>query len=331
MQTVDNGRSGPSRRAFVSLGIGAFAVAVTPRILRAGPRLYRRSVPVMGTVADIAVVHRDDATANAAIGAAIEALHRTESAMTWFRADSEVGRANAMAARDAVAVSSQTADVVSQSLRWAEATDGAFDPAIGKVVRTWDVTHRTEPPARRTTQRFAGRRLYRHVEVGTRQGRPALRFHDPDVALDLGGIGKGWGVDRATDALRDWGISDAIVNVGGDLRAIGCSADGDPWRVGIRSPDQPSRIRSTFDVHDQAVATSGDYEQAFLHQGRAYHHLLDPRTAEPRQARSHSITIAADLCVTADAAATALFGTADTDIVAAVQRIAPDAVIIDAG
>lgn len=331
MHNLDKGRGGPSRRTFLSLGIGAFAVAVTPRLLRTAPGLYRRTVPVMGTIADIAVVHTDADTANAAIAAAIDALRQTEAAMTWFRDDSEIGRANIMAAREAVIVSPLIAGVVAESLRWARASGGAFDPAIGRLVRAWDVTRRTEPPARALTQRFAGRHLYRQVEVGSHGGEPALRFHDADVALDLGGIGKGWGVDRATDTLRDRGIRDAIVNVGGDLRAIGASVDGDPWRIGVRSADRPHRIASTFEVRDRAVATSGDYEQVFTHGGRAYHHLLDPRTAEPRIVQKHSITVAADLCVTADAAATALFGTTDTDAVAAVQSIAPDAVIIDAG
>jgi thiamine biosynthesis lipoprotein len=228
-------------------------------------------------------------------------------------------------------VSPETAGVVAESLRWAEATDGAFDPAIGRLVRIWDVAHSAEPPAAAITQRFAGRSLYRHVEVGRSRQVHVVRFHDADIALDLGGIAKGHGVDRAVAALRERGIRDALVNVGGDLYALGTSADGDPWRVGIRSPARPGRISRSFDVQDRAVATSGDYEQAFVHEGRRYHHLLDPRTAEPRLVESHSITIAADLCVTADAAATALFGSTDAGTIAAINHIAPDAVIVDAG
>jgi thiamine biosynthesis lipoprotein len=325
------GPRGPSRRAFLALGAGAFAVAVTPRFLHAGPRLYRRTVPVMGTIADIGVVHTDEAAARTAIGAAIDALNATENAMTWFRLDSEIGRANAHAARDGVPVSRETAVVIAQSLRWAEATGGAFDPAIGRLVRIWDVANSTSPPDASITQRFAGRALYTQVEVGRSGQRDIVRFHDDDVALDLGGIAKGHGVDRAVAALRDRGIRDAIVNVGGDLYAMGTSTDGDPWRVGIRSAAEPDRITSSFEVRDRGVATSGDYEQAFVHEGRRYHHLLDPRTGEPRLVESHSITIAADLCVTADAAATALFGPTDAGAIAALDRIAPDALIVDAG
>jgi thiamine biosynthesis lipoprotein len=321
----------PSRREFIAVGIGAFAVAVSPRVFGRGPRLYRRTVPVMGTIADVGVVHRDPDAAHAAIDAAIEALHAAEDSLTWFRADSEIGRANEHAARDAVGVGERTASIVAESLRWADATSGAFDPAIGRLVRAWNVGERSAPPEASITQRFAGRALYRSVEVGTTAKGSVLRFHDADAALDLGGIAKGWGVDRAVSVLREHGIRNALVNAGGDLYAMGRSVDGDAWRVGIREPSDPRRFASTLDVSDRAIATSGDYEQAFVHDGRTYHHLIDPRTAEPRLVESHSITIAADRCATADAAATALFGKTDTETRDAVRRIAPDAVIVDLG
>jgi thiamine biosynthesis lipoprotein len=115
-------------------------------------------------------------------------------------------------------------------------------------------------------------------------------------------------VDQAVTVLRDWGITDALINVGGDLYAMGRSADGGPWRVGVRSPDRADRLVAAFDLEDAAVATSGDYLQYFEHAGRRYHHLLDPATAEPRVTAMRSITLQAPDCMTADAAATACFG-----------------------
>jgi FAD:protein FMN transferase len=82
--------------------------------------------------------------------------------------------------------------------------------------------------------------------------------------------------------LRGWGISGGLVNAGGDLYALGRSREGEPWRVGIRDPDDPARLMGVLDVEDEAVATSGDYEEFFEHGGRRYHHLLDPITAAPR-------------------------------------------------
>jgi thiamine biosynthesis lipoprotein len=140
-----------------------------------------------------------------------------------------------------------------------------------------------------------------------------VRLTDRDAAIDLGGIAKGYGVDRAADALRHQGIARGIVNVGGDLYAIGRSEDGDPWRVGIRSPTDPDGLMGTLEVADAAVATSGDYERFFEYRGRRFHHLLDPETAAPRVSAAHSVTVRAASCIDADAAATAVFGLDQTD------------------
>ena len=128
--------------------------------------------------------------------------------------------------------------------------------------------------------------------------------------MDLGGIAKGYGVDRAVAALRAHGIEHGLVNVGGDLYALGERPDGSAWRVGVRDARDPTRIERTLELSNAAVATSGDYEQFFDHAGRRYHHLLDPRTGEPIQTRTHSVTIVQPTCMQADAAATASFARA---------------------
>lgn len=321
----------PGRREFVALGAGAFAVALAPRVLRRGPQRIRRAVPMMGTIADIAVVHTDKRHANGAIDAALAALTEVERSMTRFRDDSDIGRANRLASRRAVPVSAGTVTVVATALDWADRTDGAFDPAVGRAVELWDVANRSRPPHRDAVVRLAGQRLHRAVELGTSAGRPVLLYHDNAVALDLGGIAKGYGVDRAVAVLRDWGIRDAIMNVGGDLYAMGESEDGDPWRVGIRSPDDPSRLIGSLDVRDRAVATSGDYQQFFDYDGRRYHHLIDPRTGEPRRNTTRTLTISADDCMTADVAATALFGRPAPALAADLRRLRPGASVLHVG
>lgn len=304
---------GPSRREFVALGIGAFVVATIPvGLRRRSDPLVRRTVPVMGTIADIAVQHSDRRYAQAAIDAAIEQLRFVDRTMTWFNDVSDVGRANRLAAAEAVPITAETAHVLEASLRWAEASEGAFDPCLGRTIALWDVGHRHAPPAAEQVASLAGRRLYRSLEVDRWRGSPVVRLHDPDAAIDLGGIAKGYGVDRAVEALRAYGIRNGLVNVGGDLYALGVSADGDAWTVGIQSPDDPQRLVETLEVEDAAVATSGDYVQYFQHRGRRYHHLLDPSTGEPNGSAMRSITIVSDTCLEADAAGTALFGMAES-------------------
>lgn len=298
----------PSRRQFVGLGIGAFVVAATPGVIRPKRSVVRRTVPLMGTIADIGVVHRDGRYAHRAIDAALAELRSVDRTMTRFSDASEVGRANLEAARRPVPVSGATAEVVAAALAWAGASEGAFDPTLGRAVELWDVGRRSAPPARNELQRFAGASLYRGLELDEWRGSPVIIYRDPSIGLDLGGIAKGYGVDRAVAALREWGITDALVNVGGDLYAMGVSEDGDPWEVGVRDPDDAGKLAARFTITDRAVATSGDYQQYFEHGGRRYHHLLDPRTGEPRRTRVRSVTVAADRCMTADAAGTAVFG-----------------------
>lgn len=303
-----SGRSFPSRRQFVALGIGALAVVTTPVMFRRRRQLVRRAVPVMGTIADIAVVHRDQRYAQTAIDAAIAELRNVDAAMTRFSDSSEVGLANAKAGSEPVRVSSGTALVVEEALRWAEASDGAFDPCLGRAMALWDVGNRAEPPPADQVRGLAGRYLYRSLELGQLAGGPAVLVGDPEAAIDLGGIAKGYGVDRAVDALRSYGIYNGLVNVGGDLYALGVSEDGDPWKVGIRDPDDPDGLVGTVEVSDRAVATSGDYIRYFQHAGRRFHHMLDPATGEPRRAAMRSVTVMADDCISADAAGTAIFG-----------------------
>jgi thiamine biosynthesis lipoprotein len=306
---IDSERGGLDRRQLLALGAGAFAWLAVPAAFHSPRRLVRRSVPLMGTIAEIGVVGRDETAAQRAIEAALGALRRVEAAMTRFHAGSDVGRANLAAAGVAVPVSEETAEVVAAALRWAGATCGRFDPCLERATALWDTGTRSEPPPAERLARLRGRQLHRALELERPAGgAPRVRLHLSEAGLDLGGIAKGFGVDRAVEALRAQGVEDALVNVGGDLYALGRSPDGDRWAVGVRSPADPERLATTLEASDLAIATSGDYFRFFTHGGTRYHHLLDPVTAAPRPSRRHSATVAAASCLGADAGATAVFG-----------------------
>ena len=321
----------PSRRQFLSLGVGAFVIAAVPLARAQRRQLIRRSIPVMGTVAELAVVHREPHFAHGALDAAVAELRRVEALMTRFQPTSDVGRVNAAAHGHPTGIDLETATVLAAALEWAAATEGGFDPSLGRATELWDIGHRAVPPAADHIERWAKRDLYRTIELGRRAYGPVVVRHDDDAALDLGGIAKGYAVDRAVAALRDWGITDGLVNVGGDLYALGRSADGDLWEVGVRSPADPARLVAEFRIEERAVATSGDYFRYFDHRGRRYHHLLDPCTGEPRRTQTHSFTVAADDCMNADAAATALFGAEPAATRRILGSVAPDAAILHRG
>ena len=317
-----------SRRDFIGFSIGAFVVASVPLARRQPVGVIRRSVPVMGTVAQFAVVHRDPAYAHAAIDAAVAELQWVERTMTRFTDTSDIGRANLLAARDAVIVDVETARVVEEGLRWANALDGRYDPAAGAIVKLWDVKNRHEPPADDRVAELRGRRFHRGVEVGRFGGATALRYHGDDAQLDLGSVAKGFAVDRAADVLRRWGIDKAIVVAGGDIYALGSAPDGEPWTIGIQSPDDERAIAGTLLLENQAVATSGTYRQFFRHRGHRYHHIMDPATAAPFETPMRSLTIVADSVMQADAATTALFGMSEPDIRRELGRNLPGAQLV---
>jgi len=298
----------PNRRDFLALGVGALAVATLPRALRRPDRLVRRQIPVMGTVAEIAVRHPDEAWAQRAMDAAFAELRRVDAAMSRFRTDSDVGRLNAAAGRETVPVSEATAEVLAAGVRWAEVSHGLFDPCLGRACELWHVGTRSAPPSDAELA-VAGRgNHFRELELDRGGSVPRAALATSHAAVDLGGIAKGYGVDLAAQALRDQGIFHALVNAGGDLVAMGVDGEGDPWKVGVRSPDRLERMVEVLEVSDRAVATSGNYLQSFTFGGRRYHHILNPVSGEPRVTAMRSLTIEAATCTDADAAATALFG-----------------------
>jgi len=154
---------------------------------------------------------------------------------------------------------------------------------------------------------------------------------NPAVVLDFGGFAKGYGVDRVIEHLRELGVRDAIVNAGGDLRAIG-DKGGRPWQVGIRDPRAPGVLARLAVSGDESVFTSGDYERFFEYQGRRYHHILDPRTGYPARGLV-SVTVVTREGALADAAATALMvaGPEDWPRVARAMGVDQVMVVTEAG
>ena len=322
--------SGSTRRKFIALGVGAFVVgSVAPRGLFAKRRLIRRTVPVMGTIAEVGIVASDEGRAQQAIDAALDELYKVNRTMSRFTDLSDIGRANATAHNGPVTVGPETALVVGEALRWSEGVAGRWDPGVGRICALWDVKHRTEPPAADRVAELAERKFYQQIEVGRRAGQPMLYFHSQDVRVDLGGIAKGYAVDRAIEAIRRFGFKDAIVNAGGDLFAMGKSERGDDWEVGIQDPNNPGRISRTFPLSDRAVATSGTYIQFFDFGGRRYHHIMDPITAAPRVTSIHSLSVTAPSCMAADVACGTVYGLPTTDANRILARLAADTRVID--
>lgn len=183
---------------------------------------------------------------------------------------------------------------------------GLFNPAIGQLVKLWGFDQselkQSAPPSDDAIQKvLAASPKMTDLSVN----EFTLTNRNPSVLLDFGAFAKGRGIDMVTEHIKELGVHNAIVNAGGDLRAIG-SKHGQPWTIGIRDPRGTGVIASVKVQGDESVFTSGDYERFFEHQGKRYHHIIDPRTGYPATGSS-SITVMHQSAALADAAATALF------------------------
>ena len=184
-----------------------------------------------------------------------------------------------------------------------ELSEGGFDITIGPLTELWrKAREKNTPPSIKDVKEKFGLVYFKNIETD-QEGKVFLK--KKGMAIDLGGIAKGYAVDRAFDVLMSLGYKNFIVNAGGDLR-VGGTKNNQPWSIGIQNPRESQKILARISVSDTAVATSGDYEKFFLYQGKRYHYIFNPKDGFPTEG-SQSVTIIAKDCITADGLATAVF------------------------
>jgi thiamine biosynthesis lipoprotein len=254
----------------------------------------------MAAVHAITVDADDEKRALGAIDAAIADVLRIEAKYSRYRDDSVTTSINAAGGHE-VAVDEETSALLRYADHCYTLSEGRFDITSGVLRRAWDF--RREPPRVPDAREVdALRELIGWKQVEWRNG--TVRLAKPGMELDFGGIGKEYAADRAATILQESGISHALVNLGGDVRAVGGQANGAPWHIGIRHPREPEpAVISSVDLTEGAIATSGDYERYFEHAGRRYCHLIDARTGMP-VSTWQSISVAAPLAVVAGSCST---------------------------
>ena len=272
---------------------------------RGGMEKVARNEFLMDTLVQSTVFAREASQGQHALEAAYQEMFRLEGLLDRHYRGSEVTQINRAAGREPVPVSPETLLIIEQALEFAALTGGAFDITVGPLLRLWrfaDGGGRV-PPAE-SLRAAAALVDFGQVVADRQAGSVFLRKSGAEI--DLGGIAKGFVVDRAVEVLRRSGISSASVDAGGDIRLLGTKPDGSPWRIGVRHPRERRGIIAVLELEDCAVVTSGDYERYFLFEGRRYHHLLDPATGRPAGGLV-SVTVVAPEATTADALSTAVF------------------------
>ncbi|MGA8707163.1 MAG: FAD:protein FMN transferase [Steroidobacteraceae bacterium] len=231
---------------------------------------------IMGTRIYVELWAEDDAKARGeqAIDAVMDEMRHIDESMSVYKPTSEVSRVNDLAARQPVKISPELFQLLTTALEYSRITEGAFDITYASVGYMYDFRERKRP----TEQQIAAALPavnYRHVLLDP--ATSTVRFSQPGVRIDLGGIAKGFAVDKGIEILQQRGYTHALVNAGGDSRVIG-DRFGKPWVIGIRHPDHPDQVITRVPLTDSAFSTSGDYERYFDEGGVRYHHIIDPHT-----------------------------------------------------
>jgi FAD:protein FMN transferase len=260
--------------------------------------LHRSAFRAMGSDNELLLAGGDhpDVVAQAAI----DDVLRIERKYSRYRDDSVTTAINRSAGGAAVAIDGETAALLAYADTCFEQSRGRFDVTAGALRTAWDFARR--PPARpdaAVLQAALARIGWSGVEWNAR----SIRLPRRGMEIDFGGIGKEYAADRVATIAREGGARHGCVNLGGDVRAWGGRPESGPWRVGIRHPRAPGAAVAGVDLHDGAVATSGDYERYVDIDGRRYCHIIDARTGEPVTAW-RSVTVVAPLAIVAGSYAT---------------------------
>ncbi len=263
---------------------------------------FFREEAIMGTRVAVELWSEDATLAARAMEAVIAEMRRTDALMSTYKPESQLSAVNAHAFERPVTVDPEIIEVVARSFDFSRMSGGAFDVTYASVGYLYDY---------RAHQRPSGEQVaaalptidYRQVQVD--RERNTIRFLRKGVRIDLGGIAKGYAVDRSIDRLRDLGIEHAMVNAGGDTRLLG-DRRGKPWIVGVRDPRNEGRMVTRLPLENEAISTSGDYERYFEEDGVRYHHILVPGTGDVARAVRSATVIGPDATLT-DGLSTTVF------------------------
>ena len=229
-----------------------------------------------------------------ALSSAFELVRHMEGIFSRHRQGSEVYLLNNAGGRP-IEVSGSLSRVLEAAAGYSEISQGAFDVTIAPMMDLWFGGGENAPPAQ--AEIFRALRLVDYRNMVISGGLVAL---ENGAAIDLGGIAKGYIADEVGQYLRGRGAAGALIDLGGDILAVGERSGGRAWRIGIRCPFEP-RLLGVVEVRDSAVVTSGVYERYFMHEGARYHHIIDARTGWPADSGVVSVTVVSASAMKADA------------------------------
>ena len=275
----------------------------------------------MGSLVELTAWTTDERAANDAFEHAFREFDRLDALLSVWKDGSDVLRMNAAAGKAPVKVSGDTIEVLAIAHDVSAWTNGKFDITFGALADIWkfDQDQDNTVPTRAQIEARLPLVDFEQVVIDRTAGTAFIR--KPGMRVHLGGIGKGYAVDRAVALLKERGLRDFMIQFGGDLYVAGTNG-GKPWALAIADPRGNHNPFATIEMSDGTFSTSGDYERTFMKDGVRYHHIIDPDRGEPARL-CRSVTLVTNRAVIADAVAKGVFILGPTDGMALIEKL-PD-------
>jgi thiamine biosynthesis lipoprotein len=284
---------------------------------------YKQTENIMGTLVNVELWHGDPLQARACAQQVFSEMHRIDALMSPYKADSEISTVNREAALNPVRISHELYDLLLRAQTFSTLSDGAFDITFASIGQHYDYRAQKSPGSDKIAQQLINID-YHHVNLKD----SSVTFSRPGVRIDLGGIAKGYAVDRAIRIVKQCQIKSALVSAGGDSRILG-DKNGRPWMMGIQHPRKEQQVALMLPLSNSAISTSGDYERFFLRNGERIHHIINPSTGRSAK-NSWSASVIGPDATSTDALSTTLFILGAEEGIKLIDSLPDiDAVIID--
>jgi len=270
------------------------------------PELVHRSRKVMGSQITLTVIKGESPKLDLLVEEVFREFSRLEALLSVWKLGSDVVKINKAAGIESVKVSEETINILKIAEKVSQRTKGKFDVSFGALSGLWRFDHDQDnkiPDPEIVKERLS---LVDYESISINEQERTVKLEKKGMRIHLGGIGKGYAVDRAVSILKNNGVKNFMMQAGGDLYVAG-SRGPRAWRVGVRDPrGLPSDYFAATEVTDATFSTSGDYERYFIKDGVRYHHIIDPDSGEPAR-KCRSVTVMAPNAITADTLSTAIF------------------------
>lgn len=259
---------------------------------------------VLGTVVTVTLF--DNGTEEI-LDKVFDRLLEIENLMSANLDASDIGQVNLQAGKDAVAVSKETFEVVEKAIAYGQVSEGTFDITMEPVVKLWNIgtSDARIPEGEELTKALS---FVNYKQIVLDADKSTVYLPEEGMGLDLGGIAKGYAADEIVRLLEGEGVTSAMLNLGGNVFAMGAKVDGSNWNIGIQNPfDERNQYFGIASIKNQTVVTSGPYERYFEEDGKRYHHIFNTTTGYPVENNIASVTVIASTSMDGDALSTTLF------------------------